>query len=947
MATQTPLTRSFAVLSVDADLCVNCQRCLTACPVKYCNDASGDHVAVDHELCIGCGACLSACTHGARVVDDALPRVLADLEQGVPYCAIVAPSAAAAFGDQLLNLNGWLRSLGVSACFDVSFGAELAVRSYLDHLDHDQPECIIAQPCPVVVTYIELYRPELLRHLAPVHSPMAHTVRMIAADWPEYRGHRLLAISPCAAKARELAGLDPPVANVTIEAVERHLKARGHSLADFPAMAFTGPPAERAVGFSSPGGLLQTLVRERPALAGLTRTIEGPEVFPYLDDLAAAIAAGQAPRVVDVLNCSLGCNGGTASGRRGQVHRDRLEFPVRRRRDQAMADQAPADLSVAVADHWRRDRYRRDYVDRTDVSAVTEAPTEAELQAALAALGKRSSDDELNCASCGYGTCRGMARAIALGLNRPENCLFYLREELAAGVFETLHSGLAIIDAETHLIERVNPVLAELLGAPAADLVGRSCHEVICSSARGVCPITDLGLDVDADECTLTDAQGRRIPVLKTVARFESHGRPLLIENVTSLVERKQLEDELAARAAQARELAATAQRASAAKSAFLANMSHEIRTPMNGILGVLQLLRDTEMSDEQRQYLQTMSVCGDQLLTLIADVIDLSRIEAGRVDLEVADLDPRAVVGEALAVVEARAAGRNLALSSHVSPEVPGCVRGDAGRLRQVLINLLGNAVKFTEAGSVAVHLAVETSDDRTVTLRAEVRDTGIGIALADQVAIFETFSQADISATRRFEGSGLGLAICRQLIELMSGTIGVDSEPGRGSTFWFTAVLGRADGTGPLMVSPRSTAGEAVLPPGLRALVVEDNHVNQMVAVRLLSRGLGIEAMAVDNGAEAVAILQREDFDVVFMDCHMPVLDGYAATRKIRGPDSGVRRPDVPIIAMTANAVAGARDECLLAGMDDYLSKPINAGELRTVLARVLAAATVGSRT
>jgi len=941
MSPKAPPEHQRPVITVDPDRCVNCHRCLTVCPVKYCNDASGDHVDVRPDLCIGCGACLQACTHGARAVAQDLPQVLADLAEGVAYCAMVAPSAAAAFGDQLLNLNGWLRSLGVEACFDVSFGAELTVRSYLDHLDHDPPVCTIAQPCPVVVTYIELYCPELLPYLAPVHSPMAHLARSIPVSWPQFRDHRLLAVSPCAAKGRELVGLAPPVANVTFEAVEAHLAACGQSLSDFPAVPFTGPPAERAVAFSSPGGLLQTLVRERPSLAGNTRTIDGPEVFAYLDDLALAIESGNAPALVDVLNCSLGCNGGPASGHRDHRHRDRLEAPVLRRRDQAMADQRPGAIKAAVDAHWRGDLFRRDYQDRRDTVVASCRVTEDDLDAAMRRLGKATADDERNCATCGYGTCRGMAWAIALGLNQPENCLFYLRDELANNIFDTLHAGLAIVDPETHRVERVNPMLAELIGAPADALVGKSCHDVICASEHGQCPITDLGLDVQANECVLTDAQGRKIPVIKSVARFESHGRPLLIESVTSLVERKQLEDELASAAAQARELAAVAQRANAAKSTFLANMSHELRTPLNGILGVVELLRGTDPTSEQQQYLETMSVCGDHLLGLIAEVIDFSRIEAGKTVLEVDDLDLRALVAEAATVVEEQAAAKGLSLETEVAPAVPIRLRADGRRLRQVLINLLGNAIKFTVAGSVTVTVGVAERRGDGVTMEVRVRDTGIGIAPADQSTVFEAFQQVDDSRARRFEGSGLGLAICKQLIELMSGSIGVESELGQGTTFWFTVPLALPADANGLAVSPRANAAHDDLPGGLRVLVVEDNHINQLVAVRLLSRGLGLEAVAVDNGAEAVDILEREDFDVVFMDCHMPVMDGHAATRAIRDPATGVRRPRVPIIAMTADAVQGARQQCLAAGMDDYLTKPINAGDLREALRRVLSPA------
>ena len=940
MSANEPTTSVQPIVTVEADRCVNCHRCLAVCPVKYCNDASGDHVDIDPTLCIGCGACLKACTHGARAIADGPPAVLADLARGERYCALVAPSAAAAFGDDLLRLNGWLCSLGVEACFDVSYGAELTVRSYLDHLDADHPDCSIAQPCPVIVNYIELYRPELRPHLAPVHSPLVHTARMVHEFWPEFRDCRLVAVSPCAAKAREFADVGVPVTNVTIASIDAHLAATGRRLAEFPAVPFLGPPAERAVAFSSPGGLRQTLERERPDLAGRTRTIEGPHVYPYLDGLAEAIASGQAPALVDVLNCSLGCNGGTASGHRDCGHRDRLEHPVNRRRDRAVVTCDADRLAASVSTHWRRDLYRREYVDRSPLANTTGAPGPADLAAALASLGKHTPEDHHNCASCGYGTCEGMARAVHLGLNRPENCHFYLRDEYAGNLFENLHTGLVAIDVETRRIVRINPRFAELVGLPPAEIVGRDCQALICPHENGWCPVIDGEQEVHAAECILLDGEGRELPIIKSVGRITLHGRELLLENITDISDRKQLEDDLAAAARQSRELAEAAQRASAAKSEFLANMSHEIRTPMNGMLGMIELLRDADLTADQLQCLDTMVMCGDQLLGLISDVLDFSRIEAGKLELEDEEFDPGKLLRDATSILHARAASRGLKLTTELAPALPARVRGDAGRVRQVLLNLLGNAIKFTESGGITVSAAEVGREDDDVVLRVSVRDTGIGIPEACRARIFETFSQADGSTTRRHGGSGLGLAISRQLVELMGGRIGVESEPGVGSTFWFTMRLGLAAMVSHDVAEIEPDPGDEIaLPPDLRVLLVEDNRINQMVALRLLARHCGVEARAVNDGAEALRALAEADYDVVLMDCHMPVLDGFAATRRIRAGEDGVRDAGVPIIAMTANAVKGARDECLAVGMDDYLAKPVKSAELRRALADAVA--------
>ncbi len=1056
------------IITVDAAACVNCHRCIAACPVKVCNDGSGDHVAVHPDLCIGCGACVAACTHGARQVRDALDPVLDDLAAGIPYCALIAPAAAASFGDRLPRLLGWLESRGVASCFDVSYGAELTIRSYLHLLDHDAPRCVVSQPCPVIVDYVERYRPELLPHLAPVHSPMAHTVHLLRDHWPQYRDHRLLVISPCAAKAREFADLDLPAANVTIAALQAHLERHGVDLDGEPAREFATPPAGLATGFSSPGGLAEALIAARPELADQIRTLQGPEVYGYLDGLAAAIDAGEAPRLVDVLNCPSGCNGGTGTGQQMRAHRERLEAPVRRRRDAAMAQGVP---SAADRDRfWNPDTARRTYADRSSVTAPLREVSSGDLAAALAALGKHDRADLQDCAACGYGSCENMARALHLGLSRPEHCHFFLRESLAANIFDGLHTGLVTIDPRTHTIVRANPKFAAMVGRPAADLVGRECHETICPNERGNCPITDRGLDVDESECTLLDAAGREVPIVKTVTRIMEHGRPVLVENVTSIAEQKALEYDLAATADHARALAAEAERASAAKSAFLANMSHEMRTPLNGILGVVELLRGTALDAEQQGYLAMLGQCGEHLLTLIADVLDLARIESGKLALDVDTLDPQTVLEEAVAILSARAKNKGLDLRLEVAPEVPSCLRGDAGRLRQMALNLLGNAIKFTEHGGVHVRADLAGRDASAARLRVRVRDTGPGIPEDCQDRLFDSFSQADGSATRRHGGSGLGLAITRQLARLMGGDVDMISQPGLGSTFWFTvrlgwpqaeaergggaemggtverggasvpgeagagvttsspalgwapegppggpaegaaegAAVGSANGAaagfvegpvegaaagpvegpvegaaagpvegpaesaaagpvegpaegaaagpvegpaegaaagsakgpveGPPGGPPGGTRDADALPADLRVLLVEDNRINQVVALRLLEKTLGVQAEAVDNGLEAVEALQARDYDLVLMDYHMPVMDGLTATRRIREPDSGVRDPRIPVVAMTANATRGAREECLAAGMDDYIPKPINSGVLRATLQRAV---------
>ncbi len=503
--------------------------------------------------------------------------------------------------------------------------------------------------------------------------------------------------------------------------------------------------------------------------------------------------------------------------------------------------------------------------------------------------------------------------------------------------------GMITIDAYG-VVQMFNPACEKIFGYRAEEVVGKNvsllmpephkgAHDAYLARYRetGDAKIIGVGRELQGQH-----KDGTKLFVELSVSEISMGGKRIFYGILRDISTRKSMDEQLQTYMVEMEWLRSEAEKATRLKSEFLAMMSHEIRTPMNGVLGMTELLLETGLEKKQEHYAKTALRSAYALLDIINDILDFSKIEAGKMTLEPLPMDLRQVSEDVIDLFSLKAGEKGLTLSLQYAQDAARYVRGDAGRIRQIMANLLSNAIKFTARGEVKMVVERREHPYRAK-IKVSVIDSGIGIPKDVQAGLFIKFTQADASTTRKYGGTGLGLAICKQLASMMDGEVGLESTEGKGSVFWFTMVLPEVDGKTVSSAQPAVVAPEKLdLLKGRKVLLVEDNPINQEFAVAALN-SFGCRTFTACDGKQAVEMVEaNNEYDLILMDCQMPVMDGYEATRRIRDYFQRSGIPYVPVIAMTAHAMKGERKKCFAAGMDDYLAKPFLKKELMIVLLR-----------
>ena len=908
------------VVHVEKTKCQHCLACIQVCPVKLCNIVEPDGVLVQPDLCIGCGECIRVCTekgHHARYVIDDFAIFQEDLRLGVPIGVLVAPSAAVNYDPCLMEMTTALREMGVKNIFDVSFGAEITTYLYLKAIQSGVQQPIIAQPCPAIVSYIEIYNPELIPYLAPTHSPALDAAIWIKSQ-PEFSRLKLAFLGPCIAKRREVHDQNTKSAisySLTFNSLNKYFQEHNILLTKLKPGHFDTPEAERAVVYSQPGGFTETFQRFGIPVKkyDLSRVEGSQEVYTkYLPELLKDIRQNEAPLVIDILNCIHGCNCGPAT-----THQ-KTHYQIERIMTERKERQIEKHIRVREHDRLRKHEqkevisqadvlqdlfqfldtqeldFSRSYTDKSRLNFLRQ-PGEEEEERIWDSMHKHTQEArEVNCSSCGYGNCRDMMMAIVNGLNHVESCKYYLFKENEQSVM-LIQGQAEEIEMQRDQLAIWNEELEKTVQQRTADLI--QTNHLLKSEIE----------EREAIEESLRQAK---------------EGVDLLNSELLDANEKLQELDNM--------------------KTDFLSTVSHELRTPLTSILGFAKLIRkrteevifpnlkieDKKLDRAVTQVKQNIEIIvseGERLTKLINDVLDIAKMEAGRVDWNMEKTLLSDLVEQGMVAVSSLFEQKGLKLSMDIEDNLPE-VYCDQEKVVRVVINLLSNAVKFTTKGTVTC-LCRKTEDY----IMVSIVDQGIGIAQEDQERVFEKFKQIGDTLTDKPNGTGLGLPICKQIVEYHGGQIWVESEPGKGSRFSFT--LPKNQGT-----DVRTVEVEALVNPltehdrigaftqdvtEKKILVVDDN-TNIRNFLRQELEAVGYIVIEAEDGFKAITFVNKEEPDLILLDVMMPGINGFDVAAVLKNDPKTMNIP-VVILSIVEDAARG-----YLIGVDGYFMKPVNMDNL-----------------
>jgi len=898
--------------------------------ITYLDEDENIKVNIDSTQCIVCGLCIYTCHHNARYFVDDTEQFFADLAAGVQISVIAAPSIQINI-PEYKKFFSYLKGLGIDKIYDASFGADICVWASINHIKQSDAIRIINQSCPAIVSYCEMYRHDLLEYLSPIHSPMVCTAIYIR-QYEKTQG-KIAVLSPCVAKGNEFEAVGFPHYNITFSGLLSYIEKNNIRLpikeTDFDLIGALGSL------FPAPGGLKDNLelILNREIR---TYSAEGSTVYKKLDMYAKTHDAYR-PEMYDVLNCIDGCNVGTGCSH----ERNLLEVEtIMDNRKREAASKYGADyykeLYKEYNDKFNPSHFIREY--RRINTTLTEL-TDDDITAAFKLLKKDTTEKQtMDCGACGSDTCRDMARKIALKVNIPMSCIVRDVEKLREAeertqiMIDSTPMCVSIWTRDYKIID-CNQEVINLFGVSHKQEYIDTWQEKFTPEYQ---PNGRLSSQMAAElidgafeegyrkfEWMHLDINGEPLPCEVTLIRATFQNDYMLACYVRDLRDHHRLIDEI--------RKSEIAMEANKAKSDFLANMSHEIRTPMNSIVGFSELALDDDISDKTKGYLTSILENSEWLLHIINDILDISKIESGKFELENIPFDLHEIFTACRTMITPKAEEKGLMMHFYAEPSVGRMPLGDPTRLRQVLANLLSNAVKFTNSGIVKVHSTIKELKKSTVTIYFEIKDSGIGMTPEQIDKVFIPFIQAESGTTRKYGGTGLGLAITNYLLEMMGGELKVESTLGVGSKFFFELTFETIDVSTDDLSETRIVLSELRKPTFKgEILLCEDNSMNQQVICEHLSR-VGLDTVVAANGKIGVDMVKKrqrkgeKQFDLIFMDMHMPVMDGLEASAKILELDVGV-----PVVAMTANIMAEDREMYKSSGMVDYVGKPFTSQEL-----------------